>query len=443
MKSAHGALPPILLSTTPIEPNLSFDRAAVLAQSVATPFLVLSATRVEHSIRTLRTYLPDVELYYAMKSNPDPELLKLVGRLVDGIDVASYGEVAIAAAAGIAPARLFHSNPIKKERDIIECVRHGVQWFTYDNADEIVKLRAHAPAANVLLRVAIKNTSCVVNLGAKFGAQESDALPLVLAGRAAGLNVRGVAFHVGSQSIDPRIYSTSLKLARRLFDKAAAAGVDLDTLDIGGGFPVSYRTAVPRLEEFCRVVSRGLAELFPDGVRVIAEPGRCISGDAMTLVVRVIGRSVRHGVPWYFIDDGLYGAFSGKLFDQCDYQLMAAKSGPARACVVAGPTCDSIDIVARDQMLPELEVGDLLLVPAMGAYTRASATWFNGFNPPATVIDERMSPKVRRIGPRTSPVGARPTRMPPRRLSAASATAERAPLAAAPTLRAEAQKPDC
>src|SRR5207249_1274451 len=121
-------------------------------------------------------------------------------------------------------------------------------------------------------------------------------------------------------------------------DQALAAGIPLDTLDIGGGFPVMYRTAVPLLEDFCRVVSRGLSELFPKDVRIIAEPGRCISGDAMTLVVRVIGRSIRNGVPWYFIDDGVYGAFSGKLFDHCDYKLVAPSRGPVRECVVAGPT---------------------------------------------------------------------------------------------------------
>jgi ornithine decarboxylase len=426
MKNGNGAMSPMPLPKAAIEPNLSFDRAAVLAGTVATPFLVLSESRVQKSIRTLRTCLPGVGLYYAMKSNPDSKLLRLVSGLVDGIDVASYGEVSLATAAGVAPERLFHSNPIKKDTDIISCVRHGVQWFTFDNPDEIPKLRAHAPDANVLLRVAIKNPSCVINLGAKFGVHEDEALALLLHARAAGVNVRGIAFHVGSQSTDPTIYVTALKLVRRLFDEAAAAGVRLDTLDIGGGFPVAYRTEVPKLEDFCRVVSRALSELFPGGVRVIAEPGRCISGDAMTLVVRVIGRSIRNGVPWYFIDDGLYGAFSGKLFDHCDYELIPSRRGPVRECVVAGPTCDSIDIVAQDQMLPDLQVGDLLLVPGMGAYTRASATSFNGFHPPATITDAgksapRKRTKTNASGPRSDRART-PARIAPRRLPAGSPT---------------------
>jgi len=402
MKRSSSARSLILLPKASDGPNVSFDRAVALAETQPTPFLVLSTSRVHATVRTLRRCLPRVELFYAMKSNPDPELLRLLNGLVDGIDVASYGEVMLADSIGFSPDRLFHSNPIKKESDITDCVRHGVRWFTFDNVDEIPKLQAAAPGADELLRLAIQNTSCVVDLGAKFGAQEKDAVPLMLAARAAGLNVRGLAFHVGSQSTDPSVYLAALTVARGVFDQAASAGLDLDTLDIGGGFPVSYRTEVPALEEFCRVTSQGLTDLFPETVRVIAEPGRCISGGSMTLVVRVIGKSLRNGMPWYFIDDGVYGAFSGKLFDHCDYPLMPMKKGPATDCVVAGPTCDSIDIVARDQRLPELEIGDLLLVPGMGAYTKASATSFNGFLPPVTVVepDERVSLKRRRVGTR-------------------------------------------
>jgi len=143
MKNGNGAQPPIPQSKPAVEPGLTFDRAAVLAGTVATPFLVLSPTKIQQSIRTLRTCLPGVELFYAMKSNPDPELLGMLSGLVDGIDVASYPEVALAAAAGIAPERLFHSHPIKKDTDIAACVRHGVQWFTYDNAaDRLAPLAA-------------------------------------------------------------------------------------------------------------------------------------------------------------------------------------------------------------------------------------------------------------------------------------------------------------
>ena len=304
MKNGNGALTPIPLPKPAVEPGLSFDRAAVLAGTVPTPFLVLAPSRIHQSIRTLRTCLPGVELYYAMKSNPDPELLGLLSGLVDGIDVASYPEVALAAAAGVTPERLFHSNPVKKDTDIAACVRHGVQWFTFDNVDEIPKLARHAPGANVLLRVAIKNEKLRRRPRRQVRRPRGRSAAAPPAG-ARGRPERARHRVPRRIAVDgPGIYLTALKVARRLFDEAATVGVRLDTLDIGGGFPVVYRTAVPKLEDFCRVVSRGLSQLFPAGVRVIAEPGRCISGDSMTLVVRVIGRSIRNGIPWYFIDDG-------------------------------------------------------------------------------------------------------------------------------------------
>jgi ornithine decarboxylase len=421
MKNRNRVLP-LPLPEAPVELNLSFERAAALAENVATPFLVLSESRIRERIATMRAHMPNVELFYAMKSNPDRHLLSVVSGLVDGIDVASYGEVTGAHAAGVGADRIIHSHPIKKESDIKKCVEHGVKWFTFDNIDEIPKLQKHAKGTNVMLRVAIKNPSCVVNLGAKFGAQESEALPLLKAAQQAGLNVRGISFHVGSQSQDPGIYLTAFRLVRRLFDEAAEAGIELDTLDIGGGFPVSYRTQMPGLQNFCQVVSKGLFEFFPEGVRVLAEPGRCISGDAMTLVVRVVGRSFRNGIPWYYIDDGVYGAFSGKVFDNCDYQLVPLRSGPVKKCVVAGPTCDSIDIVSTDQMLPDMEIGDLLVVPAMGAYTMASATSFNGFAPPVTVVDredEAMTSSRRTLVARPRRVGSRVGRLNTRRIASA------------------------
>ncbi|MBI5408385.1 MAG: type III PLP-dependent enzyme, partial [Nitrospirae bacterium] len=327
-----------------------------------------------------------VELYYAMKSNPDPNILQLIRHLVDGIDVASYGEVCIADQAGYSSDRFLHSHPVKKEQDIEDCIKHGIRWFVFDNFDEIPKLQRFASKINLLLRVAIKNDSCVVDLSSKYGADQDSVLPLLFKARNAGLNVRGISFHVGSQSADPAIYKSALLKIKNIFNEAAKFGFSFDTLDIGGGFPISYRTSFPDRYEFCRVVSGALKKYFPGNIRIIAEPGRIISGDALTHVVSVTGKSYRNNVPWYYIDDGLYGAFSGKLFDHCDYRLVSEKPGPYEECVVAGPTCDSIDIVSRDQKLPELEVGDLLLAPGMGAYTVASATNFNGFSVPETLV---------------------------------------------------------
>ena len=390
----------VLVSSAPrgtlTEPVVDFDQARELARWWSTPLLVLSPGRLRENVEVLRNGLPGIKIYYAMKSNPSIEILRLLNGLVDGVDVASSGEISIATQAGFSVSDMIHSHPVKREADIEESARLGVNWFVFDNADEIPKLAQHAPGCNLLLRVAIKNGSCVVDLSSKFGASREDVLSLLLAASRSGLNVRGIAFHVGSQSSDPGVYASALKLVDGIFEQGWNLGLPLDTLDIGGGFPVSYREPMPSVAEFCEVVSRGVSRLQQADVTVLCEPGRCISGSSATLITRVTGRARRQGTPWFYIDDGVYGAFSGRLFDHCDYRLISDRRGRRGRCVVAGPTCDSIDVVSRDQVLPRLDVGDLLLVPGMGAYTSASATSFNGFEPPRMVVLDEDGRDIRR-----------------------------------------------
>jgi ornithine decarboxylase len=300
--------------------------------------------------------------------------------------VASYGESSICREVGISSDNIIHTNPIKKEIDLECSVTQGIKWFVIDNMEEIKKIKKLAPCSNLLLRIAINNPHCMVNLSAKFGAQEHEILPMLKRAKSAGLNVRGISFHVGSQCTEPDTYYNALKHVRKIFNEANTAGFTFDTIDVGGGFPISYKDALPTLSQFCTVLRKGLREFFPYDLNFLMEPGRCISGGCITLVTRVIGRAKRNGITWYYVDDGVYGAFSGKLFDKCDYRLVSNRPGSLEECIVAGPTCDSIDIVAHNQKLPKLAVGDLLLAPGMGAYTIASATSFNGFAPPRTIV---------------------------------------------------------
>jgi ornithine decarboxylase len=362
---------------------VTFDEAARLAEKYGSPLLLYSRAALVRNYQAMRAALPGVELFYAAKANPEHSILSTLCELGSSVDVCSHREAIAALKAGFTPDRMIHTHPCKTPQNLCDCYAEGIRWFTFDCAGELPKLARYAPDANLLLRLAASSTSSMINLSAKFGAAPNQARDLLLEAKAAGLNVRGLSFHVGSQCLCPSDFENALVQARWVWDEAAAIGAPLEVLDIGGGFPAPYRTQVLTLESYCSSLASALDATFGDlPVRIIAEPGRGMCADTATLVTRVIGTNVRHGLPWYFIDDGLYGSFSGIVFDHADFPLLAANHDerPLHPCVVAGPTCDSGDVVTRDQLLPELQVGELLLVPSMGAYTAASASAFNGLD---------------------------------------------------------------
>jgi ornithine decarboxylase len=369
-------------------PVLSFADARRLAARHGTPLMVISRSAVARNYRLLCENLPGVEFFYAAKANPHRTILSTLNKLGCSVDVCSCGEARQALRAGFAPEAMLHTHPCKTVRNLVDCYALGIRWFIYDSAFELPKLAEHAPDAKLLLRLAMASKSSVINLSAKFGASRHEALPLLRRAAQLGLDVRGLSFHVGSQCLSPDDFRTAFEEAREIWDEAAAAGLNLEVLDIGGGMPAPYREAILSIESYCQSLSQALEASFGDlPIRIIAEPGRCLSAEAATLITSVIGKNVRGGRTWYIIDDGLYGSFSGKVFDHADFALLAdsADDRPAMDCIVAGPTCDSTDVVARDQPLPELDVGELLLVPSMGAYTSASASDFNGLELARTV----------------------------------------------------------
>lgn len=240
----------------------------------------------------------------------------------------------------------------------------------------------------MLLRLRIDNSSAHVDLNKKFGAARENALDLMLKAKEAGLDMAGIAFHVGSQTVSAEPYLHALDIARELFEEAKAAGLELRIIDIGGGFPIPEPKVKFNLPEMLQQINARLDEDFPN-IEIWSEPGRYICGTAVNLITSVIGVTERGGQPWYFLDEGLYGTFSGVIFDQWDFKLISFKEGEERvAATFAGPSCDSLDIMFRGRMTAPLEVGDLLLVPACGAYTSASATTFNGFSRARFVIWE-------------------------------------------------------
>lgn len=367
--------------------RLNKEETEALAQEYGTPLLVLSLEQIEKNYRLLRTHLPRVKVFYAIKANPHRRILELMRDLGSNFDVASDGEIMELSSLGVDGSRMIYANPMKTVNGLRACRNAGVGKMTFDSAGEIDKMARECPGATVLLRIRIDNSSAHVDLNKKFGAACEQALELLLKARDAGLDAAGIAFHVGSQttSADPYLYA--LDIAREIFEEAAAAGMQLRIMDIGGGFPIPEPKVRFNLQEMLNQINARLDEDFP-GVEIWAEPGRFICGTAVNLITSVIGVTERGGQPWYFLDEGLYGTFSGVLFDQWDFKLISFKEGEQVAATFAGPSCDSLDIMFRGKMTVRQEEGDLILVPICGAYTSASATTFNGFSKANFVVWE-------------------------------------------------------
>ncbi len=362
-----------------------------LAKQYGSPLLILSLKQIEANYLCLKKYMPRVRVFYAIKANPHPEILKTMINLGSSFDVASDGEIRTLYDMGVQGERLIYANPVKTTGGLEACRECGVSKMTFDSASEIDKIKAQCPDATVLLRLRIDNSSAHVDLNKKFGAARENALDLMLKAKAAGLDMAGIAFHVGSQTVSTDPYLHALDIARELFEEAKTAGLKLRILDIGGGFPIPEPKVYFNFPEMLKQINARLDEDFPN-TEIWAEPGRYICGTAVNLITSVIGVNERGGQPWYFLDEGLYGTFSGVIFDQWDFKLLSFKEGEERvAATFAGPSCDSLDIMFRGKLTVPLEVGDLLLVPSCGAYTSASATTFNGFSKARFVIWEDVS----------------------------------------------------
>ena len=363
-----------------------------LVAEFGSPLLIIDCERVRRQFRQLQKALPGVDLHYALKPLPHPAVVQTVLDLDGYLDLATAGEVELVARLGADPERCIHTHPIQRDIDIRAALDRGVRVFVADNPDEVRKFARYAGRAELLLRVSFRSPGAVCDLSRKFGCDPEDLLALARLAHKQGVEIRGLSFHVGSQAADPGKHVEAIEACAKLLAAARREKLGaLDTLDIGGGFPIDYGQQAPAIQRFCAPIRAALAKL-PKRIRIIAEPGRYIVGPAAIGVSSVMGRAKREGHWWYYLDDGLYGSYSGQLFDHAKYPVEALRrEGPLLPSVLAGPTCDSIDVIGENLMLPQLEAGDLIVGRAMGAYTWASASEFNFF-PKATVVSVNAAP---------------------------------------------------
>jgi len=364
-----------------------FARASIehLVKRYGSPLFIIDAQRVRAQYRRLAGALPQVDLHYALKPLPHASVIQTLRDEGAHFDLATNGEVSLVERLGVAPDRCIHTHPIKRDSDIRTALAYGVGRFVVDNPDELRKFVKYRNRVSLLIRVSFRSPDAACDLSKKFGCAPEAVAGLLALAAELRVEVEGLSFHVGSQCADPGMHVQAIETCRELMRAAAQGGWHLSTLDIGGGFPVDYSQRALPIEDYCAPIRRALDSL-DSGTRVIAEPGRYIAAPAAIAVSSVMGRALRDGRWWYYLDDGLYGSYSGRLYDHAYYPLEAlVPPEPKYPSVLAGPTCDSIDVIDEALDLPKLDVGDLIVGRAMGAYTWASASDFNFF-PRATVL---------------------------------------------------------
>jgi ornithine decarboxylase len=336
------------------EVSLDFELVREAArQKYTRPFLILDTAIVRAKIRRFRAAMPRVRPHYAVKANPDRRVLKVLVQESAGFEIASTAELDLLLGLGVPAAEIFYSNPMKSREAIAYAASKGVEWYVVDSADELRRVYEIKPDARQYLRIATPNIGSDWPLSGKFGC--------------------GVA--------------VALEKARILFDVMIKAGLKPRLLNIGGGFPVRHVKPIPSIEVIGQVVNEGL-KAFPEDIQVVAEPGRYLVSDAGYFVCRVLGTTTRAGKRWMHWDAGLFGGVI-ESSEGLRYRVRTDRSGPDVAWTVGGPTCDSVDVVMRDEPLPsDLQEGDFIYIQNAGAYTTAYASRFNGFPLPEVRVFE-------------------------------------------------------
>lgn len=358
------------------------------AGKLKTPYILTDLSFVRNQAELLKELLPRVDIYYAIKSNNDPKIIRELKGIVKGFDIASAGEFDQLRTLGVKSERIVYSNPVKVPEHIDHTYKAGVRYFAFDSMEEMYKLKKYAPDSTVYLRLKVSDYGSKFPLSSKFGIDRSHAVPYVEMAKELGLNVKGLTFHVGSQSENPRAWQAAIKMAGQLIDEMKHVGVDIEFLNLGGGLPAKYEDIAVNVHDATRAINRGLEIHIPKNIKVFAEPGRFLSANSSVLVSKVIGREHRAGTDWLYLDMGVFqGLIEPLEIPGWRYPIFTRKHrrGYRKSFVLTGPTCDAHDTIGLDYSLPsDLKVGDEVYIGAVGAYSLVYGSNFNGFEMPKT-----------------------------------------------------------
>jgi ornithine decarboxylase len=359
-----------------------------------TPYLVIDVAAAAAQYHRIARAFAGAQVHYAVKANPEAPLLSALAAAGSRFDVASRAEIDLCLAAGADPRALSYGHTIKKAEDIAYAYARGVRTFAFDSGGELEKIAANAPGATVLCRLLASSRGARWPLSRKFGCVPGMAADLLCRAADLGLDPIGVSFHVGSQQLDPDRWEPSIATAADLFARMRAEGILLRVLNAGGGFPVDYRTRVAPIEEYAAAIDAAVTQHFgAHRPALMIEPGRYIAAPAGVLhtqVVLVSRKAYGEDLRWVYLDVGRFGGLAETEDEAIQYRLVTARDGaPAGPVILAGPTCDSVDILyqrAPYDLPLDLRDGDVVRILGAGAYTATYASvGFNGLPPLRTV----------------------------------------------------------
>jgi len=357
-------------------------------EKIETPFLLIDSDKVREKTSMIGRYIKNSKVFYAVKANPDGDIVNFLNDLKMGFEISSEGELEILSSLGVEPERIISSNPIKSLKFLKMAATYGIKYFAFDSAEEVDKLSRFVPHCNVYIRLTVPNEGSEWPLSKKFGVELDEAATLLTYAKDRGLNPVGITFHVGSQCTNIYNWNIALDKAKVLWDIAERNRITLNFLNIGGGYPIKYTKNVVSIETIEKNVNSLIYERFPKGIEIHIEPGRAVVGDAGILVTSVIGKARRSDEDWIYIDVGVFNGLMESV-GGIKYSYVVESYKHARhkkRWTIAGPSCDSFDVIDNNVTLPEPNVGNLILILSSGAYTVSYASEFNGFSIPKTIL---------------------------------------------------------
>lgn len=375
-----------------------FERIREFAAGKETPCLIVDLDTIERKFREMREHMPFARVFYAIKANPMTEVVSLLHSLGSGFDVASRPELDQVIALGVDPSKISYGNTIKKGSDVRYFYERGVRMFATDSEEDLRSIARNAPKSRVYFRILTEGTGSDWPLSRKFGAHADVIFSLVKLAKTLGLDPYGLSFHVGSQQRDIGQWDDAIARCTYLFEACRLIGIDLKLINLGGGFPANYLEPTQPLEMYTSEIKRFLEEDFPEELpEIIVEPGRSLTADAGTLVSEVVlvsKKSKNNLYRWVYLDVGTFGGLIETIGEAIKYPVYFDKEGKAEEIILAGPTCDSMDVMYethRYRMPSTVQAGDRCYILATGAYTQSySSVYFNGFPPLSAFVLPRQ-----------------------------------------------------